>query len=160
MFGWFKKAKPDSRLPIAKDDYDKAVLADIARIGWSVICIDDSATPYAFSVGLFHTHKHPEIIILGLPTEIGGYIINEIGGTVALGARIEPDRPYDEYTNTGNFFKTVDPRHYEEYCGYARWLYGDSNFPMLQCVWPLKSGHYPWDGGYPAEGAEIQPLLA
>lgn len=66
---------------------------------------------------------------------------------------------HDDYTNTGNYFKTVDPKHYEEYCGYARWLYRGSNFPMLQCVWPLKSGHYPWDPEYPAEGAQIQPLL-
>jgi hypothetical protein len=160
VFSWFKKDKLDPRLPTPKDKYDRAVLADIARVGWSVICIDDGPTPYQFSVGLYHSHNHPEIIILGLQPEIGGYIINQVGGTVILGTTIQSDRMYDEYTNTGNYFKTVDPKHYDAYCGYAKWLYGGSKFPMYQCVWPLKSGEYPWDTGYPPEGAEIQPFLA
>ena len=96
---------------------------------------------------------------MGLRTDVAGYIINQIGGTVNLGTKIEPDRKCDEYTNAGNYFKKVNPRHYEEYCGYARWLYRGSDFPMYQCVWPLKSGHYPWDEGYPPEGTQIQPLL-
>jgi len=42
-------------------------------------------------------------------------------------------------------FKKVDPRYYKEYVGYAGWLHGGADFPMLQCVWPLKSGLFPWD---------------
>ncbi|MBL8809658.1 MAG: DUF4262 domain-containing protein [Planctomycetaceae bacterium] len=159
MFNWFKKSKPGPQLPTPKDKYDRAVLGDIERVGWSVICINDGSTPYQFSVGMFHTLKHPEIIILGLKQEVGGYIINQIGGTIALGKTIKPDVLNEDYTNTGNYFKTVDPVHYTEYCGYAKWLYRGSGFPMYQCVWPLKSGLYPWDAGYPPEGAEIQPLL-
>lgn len=160
VFNWFRKKKLDPRLPTPEDDYDRAVLADIARVGWSVICIDDGPTPYQFSLGLYHSHNHPEIIIFGLPRDTGGYIINQVGGMVLLGNTIEPDRYYDDYTNTGNYFKTVDPEYYGDYCGYCRWLYRGSDFPMYQCVWPLKTGEYPWDDGYPPEGAEIQPLLA
>lgn len=159
MFNWLRKDKGDQTLPAAEDDSDRSILGDIKRVGWSVICINDVPTPYQFSVGLFHSHKHPELIIFGLRQEVGGYIINQVGASIAKGTKIEPDRFYDDYTNTGNYFKTVDPKHYDEYCGYARWLYRGSNFPMLQCVWPLKSGHYPWDPEYPAEGAQIQPLL-
>jgi Domain of unknown function (DUF4262) len=166
MFNWFKKEKPASpapKLPAAKDEYDRAILGDIARVGWSVIQIDPddpkTESPYSFSVGLFHTHGHPEIILLGLPHAVAGKIINHIGGVIKLGKKIEPDRRYEEFTSIPTIFKKVDPRHYEAYVGYARWIYGGSNFPMLQCVWPLKSGLFPWDPGYPPEAAQIQPFL-
>lgn len=174
MFNWFKREKPvpgqtgvqpsrAAALPTPKDDHDRAILGDIARVGWSVIQInpDNPGTkpPYSFSVGLYHTHGHPEIAMLGLPHQVAGTIINNIGGLVMLGKKIEPDRRYDEFTSSGTVFKTIDPKLYEEYFGYARWLYRSSNFPMLQCVWPLKSGLYPWDQGYPPDGGKVQPYL-
>lgn len=163
MLNWFRKQKTDPRLPAPEDEHDRRVLGDIKRVGWSVLNIepDDPTTEfaYSFSVGMYHTHGHPEIIVVGLPHEVAGTIINTIGAFVILGNRIEPDRHYDDFTNAGNVFKVVHPRHYEAYCGYARWLYRNDDFPMLQMVWPLKSGHYPWDDGYPSEGAAIQPLL-
>ena len=114
---------------------------------------------YSFSVGLFHTHGHPEIILLGLSHEVAGAIINEIGDAVASGQRIEPGRTYDDLASAPMAFVAADPTHYAGYVGYALWLYGGPEFPMLQCVWPLKSGHFPWDEGYDKEGAVIQPLL-
>jgi hypothetical protein len=151
-------------LPAPQDDYDRAILGDIRRVGWSVIQIepddeDDPGPVYSFSVGLLHTHGHPEIILLGLPHEVAGQIINGIGDAAAAGGRIEPGRTYDDFASVPLAFVTVDPAHYKEYVGYALWLYGGPAFPMLQCVWPLKSGHYPWDAGYDKEGAAIQPLL-
>ena len=162
MLDWLRKPKADSGLPAAEDAHDVAILGDIAKIGWSVIQINEGpANPiYSFSVGLYHTHKHPEIIVFGLPHPVAGSIINSIGAMIVLGKKIESDRLYDDFTNSGNVFKTVDPSKYEQYCGYARWLYKGSNFPMLQCVWPLKSGQYPWDAGYPPEGAQFQPLIS
>jgi hypothetical protein len=155
--------KQQPQLPAPTDDHDRAILGDIARVGWSVIQIDpdnpQTQPPYSFSLGLYHTHHHPEIILLGLPHPVAGKIINHIGGVIKLGAKIEPDRPYTDFTSAPTIFKAVDPRHYPEYAGYARWLYRGSNFPMLQCVWPLKSGLYPWDPGYPPEGARFQPFL-
>lgn len=164
MFDWFRKPKTDPRFPPAEDNYDRAVFGDIERVGWSVLQINpedpETEIPFSYSLGLFHSYRHPEIILLGLPHEVAGTIINGIGVTVASGERIEPNRFYDDFTNTGNVFKVVDPRHYPEYCGYALWFYHGDDFPVLQCVWPLKSGQYPWDEDYPPEGAEFQPLLA
>lgn len=151
-------------LPEPEDQRDEAILGDIRRVGWSVLQIDpdnpeDSGPRYSFSVGLFHTHDHPEIILLGLSHAAAGQIINNIGGLVLLGQRIEPGRAYHEFASVPVVFVEVDPAHYKEYVGYALWLYGGPRFPMLQCVWPLKSGHFPWDEGYDKRGAAIQPFL-
>jgi hypothetical protein len=152
------------KLPDAQDDYDRAVLGDIERIGWSVIQIepDNPGEPgpvYSFSVGLFHTHDHPEIILLGLKHAVAGEIINNIGGLVLLGQRMEPGRPYTDLATVPLVFVEGDPAHYRRYVGYALWLYDGPDFPVLQCVWPLKSGHFPWDKGYDKRGAKIQPFL-
>lgn len=154
------------KLPAPEDDGDRAILGDISRVGWSVIQIDpddgdDTGPVYSFSIGLFHTHGHPEIILLGLRHEVAGQIINDIGGAVALGQKIELGRTYDEdFASVPLAFVEVDPSNYKQYVGYALWLYGGPRFPMLQCVWPLKSGHFPWDKGYDKRGASIQPLLS
>jgi len=154
----------DKKLPDAEDDRDRAILGDIRRIGWSVIQINpdnpnDPGPLYSFSVGLVHTHDHPEIILLGLKHAIAGQIINNIGGLVLLGQRIEPGRVYNDLASVPLVFVEVDPAYYSKYVAYALWLCGGSNFPMLQCVWPLKSGHFPWEEGYDKRGAAIQPLL-
>jgi len=151
-----------SRLPKPEDDYDRAILGDIKRVGWSVLQIDpedDDDPHYSFSVGLIQTFDHPEIILVGLSHAAAGAIINEIGGYIASGKRIKKNREYDEFASVPLVFVKVDPRHYKEYVGYALWLNGGPDFPMLQCVWPLKSGHFPWDDGYDPEAAAIQPLL-
>ena len=163
MVSWFRKPPAQGSLPEAEDDDDRALLGNIARVGWSVLQIDPdspkSEVPYSFTVGLFYTYRHAEIILLGLPHPIAGEILNNIGATVKLGNKIETERVYEDFINAGNVFKTVDPRHYEEYVGYALWLYQWSAFPVIQCVWPLKTGEYPWDPGYPPEGAGFQPYL-
>jgi len=151
-------------LPVPDDDRDRAILGDIGRMGWSVIQIesdgdDDPGPVYSFSVGLQHTHAHPEIVLLGLSHAVAGQIINDIGDAVASGQRIEPGRAYEGFASVPLAFVAVDSAYYKEFFGYALWLYGGPDFAMLQCVWPLKSGHFPWDEGYDLEGAAIQPLL-
>jgi hypothetical protein len=151
-----------SKLPKPEDDYDRAILGDIDRVGWSVIQIDpedDDVPKYSFSVGLLHTHDHPEIILIGLSHPSAGAIINSIGDYIAGGKRIKTNREYDDFAGVPLMFVKVDQAYYKKYVGYALWLNGGHDFPMLQCVWPLKSGHFPWDDGYDPEGATIQPLL-
>jgi hypothetical protein len=50
---------------------DAKVLSDIERVGWHVMKVfarpNEKGPEWAFSIGLFHTYQHPEIIIFGLP---------------------------------------------------------------------------------------------
>ncbi len=151
-------------LPEPEDEYDIAILADIERVGWSVIQVnpdngDDTEPLFSFSVGLLQTFDHPEIIMIGLSHESAGAIINEIGFVVENGERIKTGRVYEEFAGVPVAFVIVDKAHFKNYVGYAVWLYDGSDFPLLQCVWPLKSGHFPWDKGYDPAAARFQPLL-
>jgi hypothetical protein len=44
---------------------------------------------------------------------------------------------------------------YEEYLGRAVLYYENSDFPVLQCVWPDQDSHFPNDKGYDIPDQEI-----
>jgi len=50
------------------DEGDKQLLSDVQTYGWHVLIIeeDDEGPGYGFSVGLFHTFGHPEVVVFGL----------------------------------------------------------------------------------------------
>lgn len=43
--------------------------------------------------------------------------------------------------------------------GWARWFYGDVQFPVLQCVYPDLANTFPWEAGFTKEWRSRQPLL-
>lgn len=50
-----------------RDCVEQKVLADINEYGWHATNIieDDGQRPWTFSVGLYETWKHPELIVIG-----------------------------------------------------------------------------------------------
>ena len=56
-------------------------------------------------------------------------------------------------------FEPVDQAWYKYVFGYAIWFYRGIDFPVLQCVWPDKQQHYPWESAFKAEWVSAQPLL-
>jgi len=151
-------------LPAPQDEHDRCIFADIERVGWSVLLIHDDegrGTPdFAYSVGLWHTFRHPEILVSGTKPQTAGQLINTIGGLVKV-AR-QSFRPGLRYTGVVVLpvqFVAVEPRHYPEYVGYARWLYGGAEFPLLQMVYPDEDGLFPWEPGWNRTGEEGQELL-
>jgi hypothetical protein len=64
---------------------DAKVLGDIQRVGWHVTGVfaqkDEKGPEWAFSIGLFHSFQHPEVVVLArrhpgschlLPPNLGG----------------------------------------------------------------------------------------
>jgi hypothetical protein len=148
--------------PAPKDDRDRKVLADVASHGWTVIGIEaDAGGPgFAFSVGLYHTLGHPEVLLMGLRPPIAHRLINTIGDAVRAGTTFEPGRRYDEIAaGYPVAFVAMDRRHYREYLGYAGWFYGGPDFPVLQCVWPDEAGVFPWEPGYDSRFFQAQRIL-
>jgi hypothetical protein len=152
---------PQRELPVPDNDDDRKLLADIARHGWVVLAIkeDDEGPAFAYSVGLFHTFDHPEILIIGLPPKTAHPLINDLGETIRGGRRFEVGSRCDDVASTTLVFNGMDERHYREYLGYARWFYHGSDFPTLQCVWPDKQGIFPWEEGFDSRFFQVQRIL-
>jgi hypothetical protein len=145
---------------------DAKVLKDIEVFGWHTTGVfptkdDDGDSNWAFSIGLFHTFGHPEVILFGLPLERCTGIVNEIGKQVKSGQRYEPERIVEDVLRAPYqcMFKEVLPSQYHDHVGYALWFYETDPFPLLQCFWPDKEGHFPWDKACNTYVKASQPLL-
>ena len=132
---------------------DAKVLSDIKRVGWHITGVSpregDDGTNWAFSIGLYFSYGHPEVILLGLPVKTCMEVVNVIGQQVKEGRHYESDHEYpDILANPFRCaFKNVQHSQYKDHVGYALWFYESEDFPLLQCFWPDKQFRFPWDDG-------------
>jgi hypothetical protein len=148
---------------VPTDDQDRKLLDDIRRHGWHILGIesDDEGPGFAYSVGLYRSFDHPEILVIGLDTAVMFGIVNGIGEIVRAGSRFEHlDEGRDVLEGFSVAFRSMESRHYKAYVGYALWYYGGHDFPLLQCVWPDARHCYPWHPDFPADLGGRQPLLS
>ncbi|MGF1578857.1 MAG: DUF4262 domain-containing protein [Gemmataceae bacterium] len=132
-------------LPTPEDEQDRHILDVYEKVGWAVIGIEaeDYNPAFAFSVGVFRTFEHPEILIMGLKPTAAQAVINHIGEMIQMGKRFGPGRYEGVLEDVPVEFAAVFPQHYREHMGYACWFHGRTDFPALQCVYPDKAGRFP-----------------
>jgi hypothetical protein len=144
---------------------DAKVLADIQSYGWHVTKVFvsgvETGPEWAFSIGLFHSYCHPVVIIFGLKLDVCMALVNEIGEQIKARKKYDVAEEYGDILSDPYkcVFRFVQPKHYHDYLGYARWFYENDPFPVLQCFWPDKAGKFPWDEGCIPFFRDAQPLL-
>ncbi|MDC0747622.1 DUF4262 domain-containing protein [Polyangium mundeleinium] len=154
-----------SPLPPPEDEGDRRLLNRVQAHGWHIIHVgrsveDDSEGPdWSYSIGLFHTFGHPELIVVGLPWSTAEAVINDIGSRVRAGQRFDHGMiDSDVLENRDVRFVTMRTDAYRAHLGYAIWFYRGVEFPVLQVVWPDGVGRFPWDPAYALDDS-IQPIL-
>jgi len=82
---------------VPEDECDSKMLDDVRKFGWHVVGIlgDDEGPPYSFSVGLYLTFGHPEIVVMGMDHEAAQQTINRIGALIQSGNLFVPERRYE-----------------------------------------------------------------
>ncbi|GEO09511.1 DUF4262 domain-containing protein [Segetibacter aerophilus] len=138
------------------------IKAGIEHYGWYVIQVleDDNNPPFGYSIGLFETFGHPEVLIVGLKLELIHSLINIIGEQIRNGETFQESHFYsDILTNYQCYFTSVNPESYNDYVYQAINYYNESNFPLLQYIYPTVKGIYPWEAEWPEEIAYLQPIL-
>jgi Domain of unknown function (DUF4262) len=141
------------------------VLRDIQTYGWHVTKFFgtgvEAGPEWAFSIGLFHSYCHPEVIIFGLKLDICIALVHEIGGHIKTGKEYDVEGEYGDILRDPYkcAFRFVQPYHDRDYLGYGCWFYQSDPFPTLQCFWPDKTGRFPWDEGCVSTVRDAQPLL-
>lgn len=142
-------------------DVDQTKL-HVEKFGLSVMHIseDEIGPAFSYSIGLFQTYKHPEIILFGLPQEFRQVIINNCAIKIKEGETYKPDELYgDILPDYDCVFKVVPSEWYDDYVGQAQSFYHGSSFPLLQCVWPDLTRKFPWMPGFNESWRKRQPLL-
>ncbi len=155
----------DFRTPEPENKFDEKLLADIEDIGCHYVYIfsEKQSPTYTFSIGHFHQHNHPELILFGIKPELSVPILNIAAQWIADGKeRLTPFKRYSDFAEDySTIFIPVDIEHYEAYLGYANWYYGSlpGPYPVLQMVWPDPANLFPWEEGYDKRYMKQQPLL-
>lgn len=144
---------------------DVKVLTDIKEFGWHTVGVfpktGEEGPNWAYSIGLYHSFSHPEVIITGLSIQTCMTLVNEIGKLVKSGGAFLPGRQYPDILQDPYkcVFQNVLQAHYRDYVGYAIWFYEGDNFPLLQGFWPDKHGLLPWNEESTEHFRTMQPLL-
>ena len=150
--------RPGERL----DERDLELMASVSGRGWHTLVADaEGATPaYGFSVGLFRSYDHPEVVAFGLEPAALRALVDRIGERVDSGERLDPERSVDGLLE-GRLvsFRAVSPRRYPARLGYALWYHDGPRFPALQVFWSDAAGRFPWDSWVEREARDAQPIL-
>lgn len=146
------------------DEAAKAQLqADIEAHGWHIGYLESNGyTPrFAFTIGLFTSYGHPEIICFGMHKKTLTAVLGHLAERVKAGEKMETGKPYTDFLDGFPVqFVEVLKAHYPKHLGPAAWHYDDNpDFPALQMVWPDPEQKWPWEEGFPHTWKLQQPLL-
>ena len=116
--------------------------------------------PYSFTVGLQHSHGHPELILFGLPSAVTHQILSTAAEAIRCGSPIDLTQPTDELVEGYPcVFVKVLESEYQEHVGYARWYYQGNGFGLYQVVWSDRQGRFPWHPGASQAFRANQPVM-
>lgn len=136
---------------------------DIVEFGWHVLNVmpDPSNPPFSYSVGLFGSYGHPELVIVGLDSTTAHTLINNVGEEVREGGALAEGSRYDHILEGYDVAVVrVDQKHYPAHFGQAIDFYASEDFSVFQLVWPDRDGRFPWDAGFDSALAAVQPVLS
>jgi hypothetical protein len=145
-----------------RDRTEQKLIDDIASHGWHWIHIpaEGARVGYSFTVGLFQSYGHPELIVVGLPRQVAHDMLACCASAAQAGSPIDLTRPTDALLENGACaFAEVPASAYREYAGYALWYYEKKPFPLYQIVWPSRVGLFPWHPEAPGSFREAQPVI-
>src|SRR2546423_4164811 len=103
-------------------DQDKKLVSDVEIYGWHVVKVigDKTGPGFGYSVGLYKSFKHPEILIVGLDLELIHSLINNIGYEIRTGKVFQPNNFYSDIIDGFDcYFTSVENRYYRDYVGYG-----------------------------------------
>jgi Domain of unknown function (DUF4262) len=124
------------------------VRPDVLTRGWAVAGGDagDAGPAWRYTVGLHHRYQHPEVVVFGLAPETLHAILEAVVRHVRAGHRFEAGERYDAIlAHYACAFEAVDRRWLPQYLAEAVAFYRAGRFPVLQCLWPDRTGRYPSD---------------
>ena len=146
----------------ATDAEEQKLLDDIREYGWHCIGVvgDHKHEPFTYTIGLFQSYGHPELLVYGLPRDIAHSVLAIAAEAAATGTPIDLDKPTDMLLEGYPcVFVPVPLVQYAEHVGFARWYYAGDSFPVQQVVWPSKDGLFPWHPHASLTLRAMQPVL-
>jgi hypothetical protein len=140
---------------------DKRSISNVETFGCGIIHVErkscEVGPDWSFTFGIYDTCGQPEVIVVGLPRETAGYVLNEAAKLLREGVNLAEGRCSDIFEKVDCEFRPVDPKWLPPLMGWALWYYGGEKFPVLQAIYPDRENRFPGEPGF--DTSYQQPLL-
>ncbi|MBK8980448.1 MAG: DUF4262 domain-containing protein [Planctomycetes bacterium] len=150
-------------------EVERQVREEIRAHGFHVVLVqsDGSGPAYGFTVGLWSSYRHPEIVVFGLDDGEQGGPLHELldlaGERVRDGERFVVGTLVEGLVDRfACAVRPVAPQRVAEYLDFVHRIAGtgpEVAVEVVQLVWPDARGRFPWDAGFAKDLAPLQPLL-
>ncbi|MFC4060875.1 DUF4262 domain-containing protein [Planomonospora corallina] len=147
---------------VEPDDVALHTMSDVRARGWTVVMIpaDEEGPGWAFTVGLWHTLRSPELAMFGLRVEVMRDCLDTLAGRIADGHPVAAGQArHDVIRDYPVVVKDVDQSWYRSLFGIALGFYQRPPLPFAEIVWPDARGRFPWEREAALGLAERQPSL-
>lgn len=135
-------------------DFIEIIAGNIKEHGWHGQCSTRNGSPFNYSIGM--TEKGlPELLVIGLPPEIGHAIIREAIDHMKDHAPADGEID-NEIANLPSVYREVPADQAAKH--YTCWVENYYRRPgrVMQIVWPDKAGKFPWEKECDPRMARIQ----
>jgi hypothetical protein len=108
----------------------------IAEHGWLCVHImaEQGEAPYSFTVGLFRTYSHPELIIFGLAPEVAHAMLSRAVENIQQGQLLGHGPCSGLIDGVNCETRWVPIEQYQRYVALCRQYYAGDRFPLLEIV--------------------------
>jgi hypothetical protein len=140
--------------------WDYQVAGHIDQSGWHVTGVlpDEKMPGWAYSVGLWHTYRHPEICVFGLPPNRYG-LINVVGDLISRGRRLAAGQALTDVIAGFGLQVRLVREPWSEMFAQGQSFYRSPSLEVLQLIWPDPDGRFPWELDFAERFRELQPHL-
>lgn len=133
----------------AEDVHERKAIEDVRQFGVHILHVFDdkgTAPEFSYTVGLWHTYRHPEILISGLKEALRHSLLNHLNRLIREGSRFsEGENSTEVIDGYKCYFQEIPQSHYKDYLGWDLWFYGGSEFQAIQMLWPSIHHVYSWE---------------
>jgi len=141
-------------------EFNRKEIGDIEQFGCQVLHVagNEAGPPgFSYTIGIFDTCGRPEIIEVGLPQKTAHYLLNEAARRLRSGVDLSRGRHADMIGGVECEFRPVETKWVKRLMHGSNWYYRDTEYPVLQAVYPDLNSHFPEDSEF--DRAFMQPLL-
>ena len=140
-----------------------AISAEIGAAGWTTVAVDreDVAPPWAYSVGMWITHRGVDLAMFGTPMDLARDIFSVLGERMADGWMPSPGDVIDDLGQRPLRLCRIHVSWREtSLFAFSDICHGIVRPPMLQVVWPDRDGRFPGEatGPVPVRPCDVQPM--
>jgi hypothetical protein len=142
---------------------DKRIANDIATYGCHVISVfdpEDKHPAFSYSVGIQKTSGFPEVIVIGVRSDLGHAMINEYNDQISKGVRFKRGVQYEGFLEGFNIYvEPAKPELLSEYTLGCDRFYKAEPYSAVQLIYPTISGVWPWQKSASKWFQANQPIL-